>query len=106
MPEYSITLRLPEEQRKKRVSEGTTFQTLAQEVQELYADPVVLAKFNNKLIELGKKIEADGQVEFITMTSRDGKRVYRRSVTILLQKAVYNLLITNNSQMILNSVDN
>ncbi|MBQ3029617.1 MAG: nucleoside kinase, partial [Agathobacter sp.] len=28
---------------------------------------------------------------FVTMTERDGKRAYRRSITLLLQKAVYNL---------------
>ena len=91
MQEYSITLRLPHEEREMRIPGGTTFETLGREVQELYANPVVLAKFNNKLIELGKQIEVDGRVEFITMSDPDGKRVYRRSVTILLQKAVYNL---------------
>ena len=91
MLEYSITLRLPQETCTLCVPRGTTFETLGREVKSLYANPVVLAKFNNKLIELSKEIEADGQVEFITMTERDGKRAYRRSVTILLQKAVYNL---------------
>ena len=91
MQEYSITLRLPHEEREMRIPGGTTFETLGREVQELYANPVVLAKFNNKLIELGKQIEVDGRVEFIAMSDPDGKRVYRRSVTILLQKAVYNL---------------
>ena len=104
MLEYSITLRLPQETRNVRIPEGTTYETLGREVQELYADPVVLAKFNNKLIELGKEIEADGQVEFITMTQRDGKRAYRRSVTILLQKAVYNLYKNNAEVKVLYSL--
>ena len=64
---------------------------VAKKYQSYYKDRIVLAIFNNKLRELNKTIKSDGTVSFFTMTDRDGKRTYRRSVTILLQKAVYNL---------------
>lgn len=36
-------------------------------------------------------VKAPGKISFLTMTDRDGKRTYRRSMTLLLQKAVENL---------------
>ena len=73
------------------VTEGTRLEDIAKKYQSYYKDPIVLATFNNKLRELSKTVKCDGTLSFFTMTDRDGKRTYRRSVTILLQKAVYNL---------------
>lgn len=44
-----------------------------------------------KTAELSKVVKAPGKISFLTMTDRDGKRTYRRSMTLLLQKAVENL---------------
>lgn len=75
----------------ERVAEGTRFMSLAEKYQEKYGDKIVLASVNKKLRELNKTVEADCELEFITITQSDGRRAYRRSVTLLLQKAVYNL---------------
>jgi len=92
MQEYNITIKIPNEKNiTKRVTEGTRFLSLAEEYQEKYSDKIVLALVDNKLRELNKTIEGDCEIAFVTMTDRDGKRAYRRSVTLLLQKAVYNL---------------
>lgn len=92
MQEYKVNIRISNEQIiTERVSEDTRFASLGQKYQENYKDKIVLASVNNKLRELNKTIESECEVEFITMTERDGKRAYRRSVTLLLQKAVYNL---------------
>lgn len=91
MQEYNVIVKLKDEQCSERVSEGTRFEDLAKKYQENYKDKIVLVALNNKLRELNKKIEGDCELEFITMTQSDGRRAYRRSVTLLLQKAVYNL---------------
>jgi len=92
MQEYNISIKFSSEQTiVERVTEGTLFASLAEKHQQNYKDKIVLAKVNGKLRELAKAITCDCEVEFITMTERDGRRAYRRSVTLLLQKAVYNL---------------
>lgn len=70
---------------------GTTFLAIAQEYQEAYSDDIVLVVYNNRLRELGKKVERDGTLEFVTSSDKIGKKTYRRSVTLLMQKAVHNL---------------
>ena len=91
MQEYNITVKLNNELCSERVAAGTRFVSLAQKYQENYKDKIVLASVDNKLRELNTEITSDCTIEFVTMTERDGKRAYRRSVTLLLQKAVYNL---------------
>lgn len=92
MQEYNMIVRLPQGgTEEKTVIEGTTFEDIAKEYQSFYKDKIVLVLYHNKLRELNKIVQADGEITFITMTERDGKRAYRRSVTILLQKAVHNL---------------
>ena len=92
MQEYNITIKISKEKNiTRRVAEGTRFVSLAEEYQAEYNEKIVLVLLNNKLRELSKVIDNDGEVSFVTMTDRDGKRAYRRSITLLLQKAVYNL---------------
>ncbi len=92
MQEYNVTIKISNEKNMtERVAEGTRFVSLAEKYQVDYTDKIVLVQVNGKLRELNKCVEDDCEVEFITMTERDGKRTYRRSVTLLLQKAVYNL---------------
>lgn len=91
MQEYNVKIKINNEYYTERVAEDTRFATLAEKYQEQYQDKIVLASADNKLRELNKKVKNDCTVEFVTMTERDGKRAYRRSVTLLLQKAVYNL---------------
>lgn len=73
------------------VTDDMTLQQLAEESQDNYKDRIVLANVNGRLRELNKNVAEGSTVSFLTMTERDGKRTYRRSVTLLLQKAVQNL---------------
>lgn len=73
------------------VTDDMTLQQLAEESQDNYKDRIVLANVNGRLRELNKNVTEGSTVSFLTMTERDGKRTYRRSVTLLLQKAVQNL---------------
>lgn len=91
MQEFNITIKINNEIFTERVADDTRFLSLAEKYQTYYKDKIVLASVNNKLVELNKEPEGDCEVQFVTMTERDGKRAYRRSVTLLLQKAVYKL---------------
>lgn len=99
MQEFDITVNTvgdhPKQIEKLHVPEGTTFLKIAMDMQEkykeLYPDVIMLVLYNGKLRELNKKVNEDGSVAFVSVRDRDGKRTYRRSVTIMMQKAVDNL---------------
>lgn len=89
MGEKIVTLTVDGQERQYAC--GTSFLSIAQEYQEKYADDIVLVVYNNRLRELGKKAEKDGTLSFVTTADKIGKKVYRRSATLLMQKAVHNL---------------
>lgn len=92
MQEYNVRIKISNDEiYTERVTEGTRFLSFVGKYQKYYNDEIVLVSANNKLRELGKVIDGDCELSFVTMTDRDGKRAYRRSITLLLQKAVYNL---------------
>ena len=104
MQEYNVSIRIKNEFFTERVTEDTRFLSLAEKYQEYCKDKIVLVSVNNKLVELGKEIDCDCEIEFVTMSERDGKRAYRRSVTLLLQKAVYNLWLNQVRVRVLHSL--
>lgn len=79
------------EGQQKQYACGTSFLAIAQEYQEKYKDDIVLVMYNNRLRELNKTAETDGTLEFVTTADKIGKKTYRRSCTLLMQKAIYNL---------------
>lgn len=92
MQEYKITVVLPDDRCEELVvPEGTNLEDIATQFQDCYPDKIVLAMFNQSLRELSKTIHKDGRVSFLTMTHSDGKRTYRRGVTLLMQRAALNL---------------
>lgn len=70
---------------------GTQLEEVTKEYQKNYKDDIILAFFNNKLRELHKRIKKDGTISFVTTADHIGRKVYRRSLILLMQKAVYNL---------------
>ena len=109
MQEFEITILLPKSQGEteksitRSVKEGTTFHALAKDVAQAYPErfdgPIMLASFENKIRELSKSIGKSGTLSFETATGKDGKRVYRRSVTFLMEKAVANLWGAQKAQV-------
>ena len=92
MQEYNLTIVLPDNREKKiKVHEAITLHTLAEEFQQYYDDQIILAMIDGKLRELNKKVDRAGKLVFITVADRDGKKTYRRSVLLLLQKAIQKL---------------
>jgi len=77
--------------REEKVRLGCTFQELAKKDQHFYGEDILLAKVGNKLYELTKKIPGDCNIEFLTGLDTNGRRTYRRSVVLLMQKALDNM---------------
>ncbi len=77
--------------KKSQYVRGTTFLDIAQEYKSQYQDDIVLAVFNNKLRELNRTVETDGLLSFLTTADTKGRKAYRRSMVMMLEKAIFNL---------------
>ena len=76
----------------RHYEEGTTYREIAQEFQHLYAHPIVLVYINqNRLQELNKKLKKDCELRFLTTADYIGNQTYRRSMCLLLVKAVHDV---------------
>lgn len=75
----------------KEYTKGTKFLDIAAEYQKQYIDDIVLVVFNNKLRELNRKVEKDGTLVFLTTSDTKGRKAYRRSMLMMLEKAVFHL---------------
>ena len=89
MAERQVTLLINGEE--KQYQAGTTYLQIASEYQKEYKDDIILVLLGNKLRELGKAANRDGKLTFLTTADKTGKRAYRRSVILLMQKAIHNL---------------
>lgn len=98
MSEEKIILKICGEE--KAYTKGIQYLEIVREYQERYLDDIVLVSLNNRLLELHKRVKKSGELTFIT-TADDpaGKKTYRRSVTLLMQKALYNLLGKEESKV-------
>ncbi len=73
------------------VQDGTTYQELADKYQPDYPHDIVLVLENGKMRELFRKVKKDSTVEFLTTGHTDGYKTYKRSATLLLLKAIYDV---------------
>ncbi len=80
---------------EKEYDYGISFLEIATEYQPQYQDDIALVIFNYKLRELNKKLEMDGVLEFVTTADTKGRKAYRRSLLMLLEKAIFNLYKTD-----------
>lgn len=75
----------------KRYPAGVTIKSIADEYQERYPDDIVLAIMDGKLKELNATLTADCEIErFVTSADKMGDKAYRRSATLLMQRAIHN----------------
>lgn len=92
MQEYSVKVTLPDGQvMAVTASESDTLEAVADRFKDYYEDDIILAIVNGRLRELNKKIKSDCELSFVTTADRDGRRTYRRSVVLLLQRAIYDI---------------
>lgn len=73
------------------IKDGTTYLELAKNFQKKYDHDIVLVLENNKMRELFRKVKDGAAVIFLTTGQIDGYNTYRRSATLLLLKAIYDV---------------
>lgn len=76
---------------KREFAEDATYADVAAEYQKNFAYDIVLVNVNGKLQELHKRVKHDSEVSFVTTADNAGSLSYKRSVTQLMLKAVYDM---------------
>lgn len=71
--------------------EDTTYEMIAKEWQKNYADDIVLVFVDNRLQELHKQVKQDCTLQFVTTGDVIGNKTYKRSMSLMLVKAVYDV---------------
>lgn len=84
----------------KKYQDGTTFRKIAEDFQDRYDNDIVLVMKNGKLSELFKRLTGDCTIEFITTAASPGIETYRRSATLLMMKAFYDVAGADNVKKI------
>jgi uridine kinase len=87
---------------ERDVKEGTTLEQLSKDFIGNYKGKILAAKVNNEIKELTRTLTDTCNVEFVDNSSLDGQRIYVRSLTFVLIKAVKELypdrkVVINNS---------
>ena len=71
--------------------EGTPYRKIAEDYQKQYEHDIVVVLVNGKLQELHKILKADSVIEFITTADPVGHKTYKRSMSFMLVKAIYDV---------------
>ena len=88
----SETITLEIEGIKKEYPVGISYGEIAEEYQHTVADPILLVMDGNRLRELHRRAKKDGVLKFITMRDAAGYNAYRRSLCLMMLKAIHNVL--------------
>ena len=70
---------------------GTTYKKIADEHQAKYGARIILADVDGKYQELNKFINSDVELKFVTMAEKAGYKVLRRTMVMVMLKAIYDL---------------
>lgn len=70
---------------------GTSYQQIAEEFRDRYDNDIVLAYVNGKLQELRKEVKSDCTLDFETTAGAIGHETYKRSMSLLLVKSIYDV---------------
>lgn len=66
------------------VKRGTTVAELAKKYSYLCKNPILVAKVNNEIVEMHRKLISDCKLEFLDITSLQGLRVYKRTAAFIM----------------------
>ncbi len=75
----------------KEYEAGITYHDIAKEYQKDYEHEIVLVFVDGKLQELHKRLKKDCEISFVTTADSIGHEAYKRSMSFLLVKAVYDV---------------
>ena len=91
----------------KEYPQGTRIIELAKRFQPENEYPYILCEYNNRLKELNSPLTDDGVIKFLSSANKNGRKAYRRSVILLLQKALYDIYESGEYDVhVLRSLDN
>ena len=80
---------------------GTTYREIVDEYQEEVAEaPVILVMADGKLRELQKKLKGDCTLEFVTTIDHIGFETYKRTVCLVLLRAIYDVAGKENIEKV------
>ena len=78
---------------KREFPKGITFETIAKEYQKQFDAPIFIAIENGKIRELAKTVKKENaEISFLTMRDKIGHSTYVRSASLLLVKAVSDVI--------------
>ena len=70
---------------------GTTLREISQSFTDNFKHPIILAKVNNSIKELGRIPENNSQIEFFDLTNKVANRTYVAGLVFLIQYTVKQL---------------
>ncbi len=85
--------------------EKTKLKEIAQEHQESFQYPILIAKVNNTLQELNQPIMENCEIEFLDCTSRIGNRIYQKGLIYLLTYAIKECFGTDKRITVSHAID-
>ena len=85
---------------ERQYADGTVLTQIAQDFQDEYDAQIVLALKDGKLTELFRSITGPCKLEFITTKTAPGIETYKRSATLIMMKAFYDVAGRKNIEKI------
>lgn len=92
MDKINVTI----EGQQKEYEDGALLLDAARDVQDQFPNDILLANVDGKLQELHKELKPDSKIHFLTAKDRPGQLAYQRSAILLLLKAFYEVVDTEN----------
>lgn len=80
---------------------GIPYGEIAKEYEKPDACPIVLVMVNGVLRELHKKLKEDAEISFVTTQDEIGHKAYKRSMSLLLLKAIYHIAGHQNVEKVI-----
>ena len=77
------------------VERGTSWEQVADMVQDRFDAPIAAVSVNGKIRELFKKVNKNAEVEFFTLNDDIGKLTYTRTATMLAIKSIFDIFGEN-----------
>ena len=84
----------------REYEEGTPFETIAKDFQGQYEHRIVLGCENYRLFELTKTLKKDCNLTFVTLGDSVGNKTYKRSMCLMLVKAIYDVAEHENVEKV------
>ena len=71
---------------------GTSLEAVSRDFQSRFPHRIILARVNGRLRELCRTVTENGEIEFVSVGEKAGEAAYRRTATLILTKAVSDIL--------------